>query len=384
MKENNEHPENENKKVASVKKERILRILRAVFLAATVALGIWILFGVVKTVGSDSHISFSEAVRGASPLFCVVFIVVVLAVMVLDVAKFCIISKTVTGKFHVGMSAKVNFIGKYYDAVTPFATGGQPMQIYYLGSKGLGGGNASAITLIRYIFSILSWIVLGGAFMIAGSVYGVPDSVGGGNVLKIAGWVGIGVNLIVPTFVLLFLAFPRLMTKITLGVVKLGHKMKLVKDVDKTADRAIKVVNDFKSAFRSMAASPVNFIVLLLICFAEAALTFSVPYFVMKAFSCTVDGKLFAIITLNAFAAFGASFIPTPGNSGVMEGMGAIAFSVATDSVLVWSVLVWRFAVYYIYILIGFGITAYDAVRSHRRKKNAPPTQDDAGGEEHD
>ena len=351
------------------KKKRGVRIFWNVFLVVVIALGILSLFGIVGEIGDDSGASFGEVMRNVSPLFCVILVLVVLLTMVLDVAKFCIICKTVTGKFRLGTSAKTNFLGRYYDAVTPFSTGGQPMQIYYLNTKGISGGNSSAIVLIRYFSSIMCWIVLGGALMIAGTVQGVLDGVSGGSILKITGWIGIGVNLIMPAFVTLFLVLPKLMQKLTVGVVKLGHKIKIVKDVDKTTARATKVVSDFKNSFKVMATSPLYLILLLLVCFAESALTFAIPYFVMKAFGCQVDGMLLSIMSLNVFAIFGVSFIPTPGNSGVVESMGALAFSVAAGASLVWSVITWRLSVFYIYILIGLVITIYDMIRKNTKGK---------------
>lgn len=356
----------------SAKAKRVKRVLWNVFLVIVIAVGILSLFGVVKDIGHDAGASFGEVMHGASAPFLAVLAAVALAGMALDIAKFCIISKTVTGKFHIATSAKTNFIGRYYDAVTPFATGGQPMQIYYLSTKGISGGNSSAIVLIRYIFSIMCWIVLGAVLMIVGSAKGVLEDVSGGNLLKITGWVGIGVNLIIPVFVLLFLVLPKLMYKITSGVIKLGSKMKIVKDTDRAAERATKTVNDFKNSFTLMAKSPVYFILLVLVCFCESALTFSIPYFVMRAYSCPVEGMFLTVMSLNVFAIFGVSFIPTPGNSGVIEGMGALAFSVAAGASLIWSVITWRLLTFYIYIIIGIIISLYDVIiKNIRSKKDA-------------
>lgn len=371
-------PENEKVKVSEpAKKSKVKQILWNLFLVAVIVAGIWSLFGVVKEIGhEDAGASFGDVISGASPLFCVVLLAVFLGIMAFDIAKFCIISKTVTGKFRFVTSAKTNFIGRYYDAVTPFSTGGQPMQIYYLSTKGISGGNSSAIVLIKYIFSILCWITLGAALMIAGTVQGVLDDVSGGSLLKITGWIGIAVNLIVPTFVLLFLVLPKFMHKLTVGVIKLGAKMKIVKNIDKTTERALKTVNDFKSSFKTMATSPVKFIALICVCFCESALTFSIPFFVMKAFSCPVDGLALAVMSLNVFAIFGVSFIPTPGNSGVMEGMGALAFSVAAGASLIWSVITWRLLTFYIYIIIGLGISVYDMIKKNIRSKKGAIKRD--------
>lgn len=368
-----EEPSAEEAQIAAPpKKKRGARIFWNIFLIVVVAAGIFVMFGIVKEIDPSSGVPLNEVLAGASPLFICVLLLAVIAGMALDVSKFCIISKTVTGKVHPAASAKVNFIGRYYDAVTPFSTGGQPMQIYYLGTKGVSGGNASAMVLIRYFSSIICWITLGGAYMIAGACTGVLDGVDkGASLLKITGWIGIAINLIVPTFIVLFLVLPKLMQKLTVGVVKIGYKLRIVKDIEKTTERATKVVFDFKNSFKLMAKSPVKLILLILVCFTESAITFAMPYFVMKAFNCPVDGMAFTIMSLNVYATFGVSFIPTPGNSGVVEGLGALAFSPAAGKTIAWSVLAWRLVVFYVYIIIGLFITVYDIIAKNVRFKRA-------------
>ena len=68
------------------------------------------------------------------------------------------------------------------------------------------------------------------------------------------------------------------------------------------------------------------------------------------------------MFALNAFTMFGVSFIPTPGNSGVVEGMGVLAFQVAAGPALAWCVLIWRFGVFYVYIFIGVLMIIFDLI----------------------
>lgn len=345
------------------KKKRGARIFWNVFLIVIVAAGILAMFGIVNEIDPSSGMSLGEVLKGASPLFIGIAVLSVLVTMVLDVSKYAIISKTVTGKVHLATSAKCHFIGKYYDAVTPFSSGGQPMQIYYLNTKGISGGNSTAMVMIRYFSSVVCWVTMGAALLIYGTVKGVLDTASGATILKVTGWIGIGVNLFIPVFITFFLLFPKLMYKLTYGCVKLGHKIRIVKDVEKTTARATKVVDDFKNSFKLMATSPVKLILLILVSFGEVGLTFAAPYFIMKAFNCpAVDGMLITVMSLNAFATFGVSFIPTPGNSGVVEGLGALAFSAFAGATLAWSVLAWRLSVYYLYILIGLGLTVFDLI----------------------
>lgn len=48
-------------------------------------------------------------------------------------------------------SFKVAVIGQYYNAVTPFASGGQPAQVYYMAKMGVSGGSASSILIIKFL-----------------------------------------------------------------------------------------------------------------------------------------------------------------------------------------------------------------------------------------
>lgn len=142
------------------------------------------------------------------------------------------------------------------------------------------------------------------------------------------------------------------------------HKYRVMK-------KALKVVDDFTKSFKIIVKRPVLLILFLVCCFAENFLTFSVPYFVMNALSCELDGMFFMIMSLNVFATFGVSFIPTPGNSGVVEGMGVLAFNVAAGAALAWSVFFWRFSVYYIYIFIGIIMTVVDLIIKNIRSKKS-------------
>lgn len=353
------------------------RLIWNIILIALIGLGIYSLFGIVDEIGDESGASFLEVFGNANPWFMLLLVGVVLMVMVLDCSKFCIINKTVTGKVRFSSSMKTSFLGKYYDGITPFSTGGQPMQIYYLNSKKISGGNSTAIVFIRYFSSVFTWTVLGSVFMIIGTVNNALADNSSKTLLLVLGWVGVAVNLMIPAFITFFLLFPKFMYKLTYGFVRLGKKMRIVKDEEATIKKATKVVDDFRHCFKVMATTPFNLILLIVVSFAEAFLTFSVPYFVMKGLSCDVEGQLITVMALNAFVTFGVSFIPTPGNSGFMEAGAGLAFISVAGSTLSWSVVLWRFAVYYVYIIIGLIISLRDIIKKNiiKRRDGKKPSE---------
>ena len=46
---------------------------------------------------------------------------------------------------------KVTMIGQYFNSITPFASGGQPMQLYALTKQGLGAGKSGSALMIKFI-----------------------------------------------------------------------------------------------------------------------------------------------------------------------------------------------------------------------------------------
>ncbi len=135
-----------------------------VLLLAAIALGIFMMFKVVYEMGDDVK-SFDEVIAASDWRFAVVTLAVLTAIFLAMWLEYVVILKTTTGKCHFRAGMKVAFIGKFYDNVTPFATGGQPMQIYYLNKKGLTGGTSSAVIMIKYFAWMFCWIIISLSFM---------------------------------------------------------------------------------------------------------------------------------------------------------------------------------------------------------------------------
>ena len=199
--------------------------------------------------------------------------------------------------------------------------------------------------------------------------------------IHVAAWFGLAVNMFLPLMVLFFVIFPKFAHKLASLVIGAGAKLKIVKDKEKTLAKALKTVSDFRTAFKIMAKKPAEFVALILLCLVEECLRFALPFFVMKMFNgLDADAGFTTMITvmaLNVFVTQSVCIIPTPGNSGAIESIGTIAFTavITNMGVLGWSVLVWRFFVFYIYIIIGLGITVFEFIRKlvrNKKQENQP------------
>jgi len=367
----------ENRKIEAPKKSKWSWVSYVV-LIGVIALGIWFIFkDVSDNMGGENAGSFVDVVKGGDWRFALVTLAVLAGIIFCDWFKYVVIMKTTTGKCNFKTSSKVAFLGKYYDNITPFAAGGQPMQIYYLHKKGFSGGVSSAVVLIKYFVNMFCWLLC--ALLLMACNIGVLSQIADqtwAQVIKIVGWIGLALNLLLPTMIVLFAVLPRFANACTSGLVGLGTKIKIVKDKDKTMGKALNTVNDFRSSIAIMSKKPLNFLALIALCFAEVLLTFAFPYCILRMFSAIGAeqgfGMLIQVMALYAFVQQSVAIIPTPGNSGAMEKVIMEALSaVAGGAVLMWSVITWRMVVYYIYIVIGICLTLYEMFRKIYRKNKA-------------
>ncbi|NLA52476.1 MAG: flippase-like domain-containing protein, partial [Alcaligenaceae bacterium] len=58
---------------------------------------------------------------------------------------------SIHGSISFKKSIVVALIGQYYNAVTPFASGGQPMQIYYMSRFGIPAGYSTSVLIIKFL-----------------------------------------------------------------------------------------------------------------------------------------------------------------------------------------------------------------------------------------
>lgn len=345
-----------------------------VLLLVAIGLGVWAMFGISREITDAGTAHISDLVRQSSWVFALVCLAVVLCIFIFDWFKYFVIISAVEGRGYgirryvilnrLGHSLKVNLIGKFYDNVTPFAVGGQPMQIYYLHKRALySGGEASAVVLVKYFFNMTSMCLVSLLVMACNThVLGAIEVDWARILIHVAAWVGIAVNMFLPLMVLFFVIFPKFATKLATFVIGIGFKIKIVKNKEEALAKALKTVTDFRAAFKLMAKKPKEFIALVLLCLAEDCLRFALPFFIMKMFNgLGADAgfaELIKVMALNVFVTQSVCIIPTPGNSGAIESIGTIAFTavLTNTGVLGWSVLVWRFFVFYIYIIIGIGL----------------------------
>lgn len=287
--------------------------------------------------------------------------------MLTDMLGFGYLLKQSTGKSRLGFAFKLNELGRYYDAITPMAAGGQPFEITYLKSRGVPVHTALSIPLAKYLFSQIAWVIVSFICLIISFVdnsYGTFVSI-----MSIIGFV-CGFFMLALT---LFLSICKTVgKKLVVKGLKLLQKMKIVKNYDKQYEKVTKYISDFQDVMKQYAKSPKDFIVMMFLSLAKLVLNYSIPYFVVMVFMPGLEPSLYVrLMVLSVLVDVSASFFPTPGGAGISEISFASAFGsvVGENNVLVWVILLWRFYSYYIYLLKGIIVLSYDMAYGNRKYK---------------
>lgn len=275
--------------------------------------------------------------------------------------------KVSTGKWRLGLGYKTAEIGRYYDNVTPMATGGQPFQITYLKNRGIPLHTALSVPLAKYIFAQMAWTILSLVCLIVSSIdksYGTFVSI-----MSIIGFVLSSLVLGVTLFLCVCKTVGK---KLVVKTLKLLYKMKIIKNYDKQYEKVTKYISDFQDVMKQYASSPKDFIIEVVLCLIKFTVNYCIPFFVVKIFVPGLEGKMFfKLMVMSVLVDLSASFFPMPGGTGLNEISFAAAFGsiISIEGVLVWVLLLWRFFSYYVYLVQGICILSYDMAYGNRKYK---------------
>ena len=173
--------------------------------------------------------------------YYIIFAVIAFAVgILLEVGKLSFMTKRTTGKGRFKLCVQTVLLGKYYDNITPLASGGQPFQIYHLSKNGVETGKATSVIISSFFLNQLTFIILclaavildaTGVLSCSAEIFQEGSAMRTNfQILRIFSYIGIALGSFLPLTVLLFFAFPRTSLGMLQGGIKVLHKLHLVKN----------------------------------------------------------------------------------------------------------------------------------------------------------
>ena len=236
-------------------------------------------------------------------------------------------ARTYTKKYHLHQAMAVDQVGIFYAAVTPGATGGEPMQAYTFKKQGIPISSAvSMLAMQSIVYQIV--LVLYGliSLIVKYDIIAELQPIDFGIFKEgIPAWVltifGFFLNVGVIGLVF-FMAYWRKFHNFIMGpIVTLLAKIKLVKNPDKTRENLKIQVENFKLEFGRLMTNVPFFILLLFLYIIYLTLRFSMPYFVSLALGNSHNdiSYFWNSVFLANYHQMVTGLIPIPGAAGVTE-----------------------------------------------------------------
>ena len=247
-------------------------------------------------------------------------------------------------------SIQINFIILFFHGVTPFAGGGQPMEIYYLHNEKINVTKATNITLQNFIVYQVSLVIVGTMALIYNYFFPLFPS---NSLIKRLVILGFAINMLV-LVVTYILSFGKRINKFICNQgLNLLSKLKLVKNVDEVREKLNKYLVNFHSNALKLKKNKLQMFFNILIDILAILVLYMVPYAVLKGMNINSVSLIDAIVS-TAYVMTIGSFVPIPGGTGGIE-YGFIFFfgHLIAGSVLNASMLVWRFITYYLGMILG-------------------------------
>ncbi len=259
------------------------------------------------------------------------------------------ITYSLHGKYNFRQAFKVTIIGQFFNMITPFASGGQPIQLYTMSQQKVGAGVAGSILMIKFIV-YQSVLVIYSLILIIWKASFFQSNMS--NFFYLI-FVGFGINLGVIGFLFILTKDRLLKEKIFDFVLKLLSKIRLIKNVTKYEQKINKHLNKFHLNIEFLANNKSLLVKIIVLSFLQLTSYFLIPYFIYRSFGLLKVG-IINMVAAHAFVQMIISFVPVPGASGGAEGGFYLFFKMFfSKGNILTAILIWRVYTYYAALLVG-------------------------------
>lgn len=343
------------------------------------------LFLLINIVVVGAILAFQFANEGVKPLselfaehpyyrFIFLSLALFVVINIFEILKFLFLIYSTSKKWRPYIAFKLAIYGKYLDYITPFYTGGQPFQIVELKKNDFSADIASGIPLAKFLFWQIAFI----AFSIV--VFVTPLKAIASTealVVKYAAIVGFSVNAILLVLNFLVGINKKVGEKIIVGSVKIGAKLKIVKNPEDTIQRAAVFVDNYQKCIKNFVSSFKIFSIQILLAIGGILAQYTIAYSVYLTFNFpnNLMFSWFEIVSLALLCEQAVSFVPLPGGAAAAEvsfmAMFSALFISRGGGVVFWAMLIWRMCTYYLFIIQGLIVMFIDALIVKRKSKKA-------------
>lgn len=269
------------------------------------------------------------------------------------ISKAYIIYKSVNEKDKLSFkeAIKHNIITQFFNGITPFSTGGQPMEVYMIAEHGIKVSKATSVTIENFIFYQTALVIYGVIAVACNWIFNLFPKVALLQNLVLLGFI---INIIVAVALYAILLSKTITYKVSNAIIAFLGKLKIIKNISKTTESWNEKLEEFHYVSKDLLGKKRLFITGVLINIFGLTCLYIIPLFIMFGLHDFTSLNPITAITTSAYVLIVGSFVPIPGASGGIEYSFIKFFGNFMPTVLLNALLiVWRFITYYLGMILG-------------------------------
>lgn len=264
---------------------------------------------------------------------------------------------------------KYALIGFFFSGITPAASGGQPMQIYYMYKDKISVANSTLALLIN--LSSMQVVTISLALI---------SVVINHNILNTAlTWffvIGIALNASALSLLLIAIFSKKLLKKLINLVVKIMKKIK-IKNVEQKQEKIEAELSKYQDSSDYIKNNKLVILKTIITTYIEFLALYSVSYWVYRSFGLN-EYNIFKITSIQAVLYGTVSGIPSPGAVGVTEGGFIEIFKTIFPQNIINSAMILNRGInFYLLIIVSAIITMINAVKCQKMEEKNTKNNDE-------
>lgn len=251
---------------------------------------------------------------------------------------------------------RYTLIGFFFSSITPAASGGQPMEIYYMHKEKIAVANSTLALLVHLT-----------SFQIVTITLGIISTVLHFEIVKSGLIYLVIIGILLNSSALALLAISIFSKRLSKGLINFAVKVLKffrISNIEKKQESLEKELEKYQESAVYIKEHKKLMIKTLVTTFIQVIIYYSIPYWVYLAFGFT-GYNFFQIVTLQAMLYATVSGIPSPGAVGVSEGAFIEIFKGVFPATMMNSaILLNRGASFYLFVIISAIVTTITALKT--------------------
>ncbi len=307
---------------------------------------------------------FWAYVHAANPIGLIAAALCTIAFILLEGLALLTICRALGFQRRFGQGIMYSAADIYFSAITPSATGGQPASAVLMMRDGIPAASAAVALLINLVMYILSILLMAAVGILIHpcllKLFGTAS--------RVLIWVGIGTQAALLIGLLLLIYRERMFLKIADWLLKIGHRLRLIRDIESRKQKYAKLRADYQQCAGvlhrqwkyMLLAFAMNLFQRLSIAMAPVCVYLATGGELARA------GEAFAAQTV---VILGSNAIPLPGAVGVADYLFLDGYKSLAQSPVQLELLSRAISFYSCVILCGVMLLIYAAKQKRRKER---------------